>query len=84
MAFKITGEGIMKALRLFFGSFMVIVYLGMAVLFMVNFFDFPSTQVWNLARWTFALILGAYGIFRGYRHIKGMDYYTPGDRKADD
>lgn len=78
MAMRITGEGILKALRLFFGSFMVIVYLGMAVLFAVNFFHFDNTPLWTMARWIFALILGAYGIYRGYRHIKGVDYYRAG------
>ncbi len=82
MAIKIAGEGIVNALRVFFGAFMIVVYLGMSVLFMLNFFNFSTTPTWTLARWVFAVILGVYGIYRGYRQVKGIDYYRSG-KKAD-
>ena len=82
MAIKITGEGIVNALRVFFGAFMIVVYLGMSVLFMLNFFNFTTTPTWTLARWVFAVILGVYGIYRGDRQVKGIDYYRSG-KKAD-
>ncbi len=58
-----------------FGIFMVIVYLGMAYLMAINFFNFANTPVWNAARWFFAVILALYGIYRFYRVFKGDHTY---------
>ncbi|MBP3737707.1 MAG: hypothetical protein J6I72_01485 [Muribaculaceae bacterium] len=69
------GSGITRILRMFFGIFMVIVYLGMAYLLAVNFFDWTTTPLWNTLRWGMAVIIGLYGFFRCYRQITGMDYY---------
>ena len=69
------GSGITRILRMFFGIFMVIVYLGMAYLLAVNFFDWTTTPLWNALRWGMAVIIGLYGVFRCYRQITGMDYY---------
>ena len=67
---------------MFFGIFMVFVYLGMAYLMAINFFDWDNTIVWKSARWFFALILCAYGIYRAYREIKGE--HTYGMRRYDE
>lgn len=61
--------------KMFFGFFMVLVYLGVALLMAINFFDWPNTTTWNALRWFFAVILSAYGIFRGYREVKGEHTY---------
>ncbi len=70
-----SNNGITRLIRLLFGIFMVIVYLGMAYLLAVNFFDWPATSVWKIVRWTMAVILALYGAFRCYRQVTGMDYY---------
>ena len=54
---------------MFFGIFMVLVYLGMAYLMVINYFH------WNGIRWVFAVAFGAYGIYRGYREITGEHSY---------
>lgn len=53
-----------------FGIFMIIVYVGVGVLFLINFF--------NITHWV-NIVLGVlfilYGVFRGYRMFAGVDYY---------
>ncbi len=51
-----------------FGIFMVIVYLGMGVLLMINFFGWTNDWAWT--RWPVGIILVIYGIFRGWRTYK--------------
>lgn len=63
-----------KAIRIFFGIFMILVYWGMAYLLYINFFDWTS-EPWFTLRYIFAAILALYGIYRCYRQIKGTDYY---------
>ena len=67
---------------MFFGIFMVLVYLGVALLMATNFFNWPNTPTWNLVRWIFAVLLFLYGIYRGYREFKGE--HTYGMRTYDD
>lgn len=71
-----------QGVKLFFGIFMVLVYLGMAGLMAINYFGFANTPLWTAVRWFFVLILAAYGIYRGYREIKGE--HTYGMRRYDD
>ena len=59
-----------------FGIFMVLVYLGMAVLMAINYFNM------NGVRWLFAVVFAAYGLYRGYREITGE--HTYGMRRYDD
>ena len=68
--------------KMVFGIFMVLVYLGMAGLLAVNFFDWSLTPLWNAVRWFFVVIFAAYGIYRGYRELKGE--HTYGMRVYDD
>ncbi len=65
---------IFKTLRIFFGVFMILVYLGMAYLLYINFFDW-NTEPWLTLRYVFAAILAIYGVYRCYRQVKGTDYY---------
>lgn len=51
-----------------FGIFMVIVYVGMGVLLMINFFNWQNDWAWT--RWPVGVILVIYGIFRGWRTYK--------------
>ena len=71
-----------QGVKMFFGFFMVLVYLGMAVLMAINFFDWSTTPLWNAVRWFFAVLFVVYGIYRGYREITGA--HTYGMRVNDD
>ena len=73
--------GFTQGAKLFFSLFMVLFYLGVAVLMAINFFDWPPTRMGNGIRWFFAIVLGAYGIYRGYREYKGE--HTYGMRRQD-
>ncbi len=68
------GSIFFKTIRIFFGIFMIVVYLGMAYLLYINFFDWTS-EPWTSLRYVFAAILALYGVYRCYRQVKGTDYY---------
>ena len=67
---------------MFFGIFMVLVYMGMAVLLAINFFEWTLSPLWNAVRWFFVIVFAAYGLYRGYREIKGE--HTYGMRRDDE
>lgn len=67
----------MDGVKMAFGIFMVLFYLGVAVLLARNFFSLPK-----YLSWFFAVAFGAYGLYRGYREIKGE--HTYGMRRYDD
>ena len=71
-----------QGLKMVFGIFMVFVYLGMAVLMALNVVNWSVTPLWTAIRWFFAIVLGAYGLYRGYRELKGE--HTYGMRVQDD
>ena len=60
---------------MFFGIFMALVYLGMAALLAINYFNWANTPSWKAIRWLFAIVLAAYGFYRGYREISGRHTY---------
>lgn len=60
-----------KIWRTIFGIFMIIIYLGMAVLMMTGFFG--KEGVWLWLRWVGGGILAAYGVWRGYRQFIGIN-----------
>ena len=66
-------------LRALLGTFMVLVYLGMALLLAINFFNWSETGVWKWARYGMAAVFAAYGLYRGYRQFTGQDYYRVQD-----
>ena len=68
--------GMVDLLKMFFGIFMVLFYLGVAVLLAKNFFGLP-----RYLSWFFAVVFGAYGLYRGYRELKGE--HTYGMRRYD-
>lgn len=77
---KKTGNNIFRILRVFFGLFMVIVYLGMAYLMFINFFEWNTSLTWF--RYVLAVVFMLYGVYRCYRQITGIDYYR--NRRDDD
>ena len=63
-------SGIAQGAKMFFGIFMVLFYLGVAVLLAKNFFGLP-----RYLSWFFAVVFAAYGLYRGYRELKGEHTY---------
>lgn len=61
---------ISKILRLTFGTLMIAVYLGMGFLMLSNYFKIQNAFVPNFL----GILFIVYGIFRGYRQYKGLDY----------
>lgn len=74
--------GMVQGVKMFFGIFMVLVYLGMAVMMALNVFNWSTTPLWNAVRWFFVVLFAAYGLYRGYREVKGEHSY--GMRRYDD
>lgn len=62
------GNIIMRSL---FGIIMIIVYIGMGVLLMINFFGMEGDWAWT--RYVVGVVLIIYGFWRGYRQYKGID-----------
>lgn len=84
---KFVDGKVMRSIKIFFGIFMILLYFGMAALMVINFFGW-NTPPFTWLRWVFAVVFGLYGIYRGYRQVKGIDYYrlraTPdSDEKRD-
>ena len=69
-------SSVTQVLKMLFGIFMVLVYLGMAVLMAIDLFNLGRL------RWLFAVVFAAYGLYRGYREIKGE--HTYGMRRYDE
>lgn len=70
-------SGLTQGLKIGFSIFMVLFYLGVAAMLVLNIFDLPK-----YLSWFFAVVFGAYGIYRGYRELKGE--HTYGMRRQDD
>lgn len=58
-------------MRTIFGTVMVIVYVGMGVLLLINFFGWGGDWAWT--RYVVGIVLIIYGIWRAFRQIKGID-----------
>lgn len=56
-------------LGLTFGIFMVILYVGMGILLMIDFFNWDRSS-WGWMRWIVGPVLVVYGFYRGYRQYK--------------
>ncbi len=79
---KKTGNKLFRILRLFFGLFMIFVYVGMAALMYFNFFDWSASLTWF--RYILAVVFLLYGVYRGYRQVTGVDYYWLTDKDDKD
>ena len=62
-----------STMRVIFGIIMIIVYMGMGVLLLINFFQWNDTAAMNWLRWIGGGLLIAYGIWRGIRQFWGID-----------
>ena len=59
------------ALRALFGIIMIIVYVGMGVLLLINYFQWGGDWAWT--RYIVGVMLIIYGLWRAYRQVKGID-----------
>lgn len=66
------GAGVMRTV---FGIFMIVIYVGMGVLFLIDFFGWKNAA-WGWLRWALAALLIAYGLWRAYRQFAGIDFYA--------
>lgn len=66
---KYSRENDGKLGRLIYGIFMVIVYIGVGILFFVDFFHIDN----NTISYTVGGLLCAYGLFRAYRLYIGSN-----------
>ena len=60
-----------KIMRAVFGIIMIIVYVGMGVLLLINFFNWGGDWAWT--RYVVGCVLIVYGFWRAYRQVKGID-----------
>lgn len=58
-------------MRAIFGIIMIIIYVGMGVLLLINFFGWDAD--WNWTRFIVGPVLIIYGLWRAYRQVKGID-----------
>lgn len=58
-------------MRSIFGIIMIIIYVGMGVLLLINFFNWGGDWAWT--RYVVGIVLVTYGFWRAYRQIKGID-----------
>jgi len=58
-------------LRSVFGAVMIVVYVGMGVLLLINFFGWDGD--WGWTRYVVGVVLIIYGIWRAYRQVTGID-----------
>lgn len=63
-------------MRTIFGIFMIVIYVGVGVLVLVNFFNWNFAPEWDWIRYMIGIVLIIYGVWRGYRQYAGIDYYT--------
>lgn len=60
-----------KSMRAVFGAIMILIYIGVGVLLLINFFGWEADWTW--VRWVVGIVLIAYGGFRAYRYFTGID-----------
>ncbi len=60
-----------QVMRAIFGIIMVIIYVGMGVLLLINFFGWGGDWAWT--RYVVGVVLIVYGLWRAYRQVKGID-----------
>lgn len=68
---EISGTGTPHVMRTIFGIIMIIVYVGMGVLLLINFFQWDTDWAW--LRYAGGALFIIYGIWRAYRQFSGLD-----------
>ena len=62
-----------KVMLAIFGIIMIIIYVGMGVLLLINFFNWDTSTGMNIARIVVGIVLIIYGVWRAYRQYAGID-----------
>lgn len=70
---KNTGTATPQAMRNVFAIIMIIVYVGVGLMLLFNWFHIIYDPNWNILRWIGGPILILYGIWRAYRQFRGLD-----------
>lgn len=60
-----------SVMRSLFGILMIVLYVGVGVLLLINFFKW--TESWDACRYIIGVVLIIYGFWRAYRQFKGID-----------
>ena len=60
-----------RVMRTIFALIMIIVYIGVGVLLLINFFNWDASIDW--IRWIIGIVMIIYGVFRAYRYFAGID-----------
>ncbi len=68
---RTSGTGTPAVMRTIFGIIMVIVYVGMGILLLINYFGWAGDWAWT--RYVVGVMLIIYGAWRAYRQVKGID-----------
>lgn len=76
MSNETQSTGTPHVMRNVFGVIMILIYIGMGVLFFIGFFPWLSGS-WEWLRWVGGTMFVAYGLWRGYRQFRGIDYADP-------
>lgn len=59
-------------LRTILGIIMILIYVGMGVLFLCDYFPWLKGS-WAWLKWTGGILFILYGIWRAYRQFKNID-----------
>lgn len=60
-----------RIMRSIFGIIMIIIYVGMGILLLINYFGWSADWAWT--RYIVGVVLVIYGFWRAYRQVKGID-----------
>lgn len=61
-----------STMRMVFGLIMIVVYVGMGILLLINFFGWQG-ELLQWLRIVGGILFIVYGIWRAYRQFKGID-----------
>ena len=67
-----TGNNGGKTARTIFGIIMIIIYVGMGILLLINYFSWMDNG-WQWLRGVGGCLFIVYGLWRAYRQFKGID-----------
>ena len=60
-----------RIMRSIFGIIMIVIYVGMGVLLLINYFNWGGDWAWT--RYVVGVVLIIYGFWRAYRQVSGID-----------
>ena len=66
-----TGSKANRIMRSIFGIIMIVIYVGMGVLLLINYFNWGGDWAWT--RYVVGVELIIYGFWRAYRQVSGID-----------